>query len=196
MAGWPGILKSNSTPNSRRVARPTCLVATRQEATGELAMSQTPFHRMFHRAIHVLPRCPKRRSHAAPRQSLRPIRQVPTIRCGQRMLAIAPRHPLDFHAARRTVHASHRVDKKHGEPPQRHILKPPRKCQLALQPIHSLALTPRLRLIRRTPIRPRRLLTRRVARPTCLAGSRRDKKLRHACPILANDPHWRVRSNC
>jgi len=103
----------------------------------QVAVCQTPRHRMFYRAKHVLPRRAKGLGHPFPGKALCPAGQKPAIGRRQRMLAVAPGNLLHLHATSRAFDPTHRVDKVDGDPPQRDVLEP--TLGQAVVPRRSLA---------------------------------------------------------
>jgi len=51
------------------------------------------------------------------------------------LLALAPRHPLDGHAACRAIDPPHRVDEEHRDVPERHELEPSRRKPVVSRPL-------------------------------------------------------------
>jgi hypothetical protein len=83
----------------------------------ELAMSQAPGDKPFHRAIDRLPTGPEHPGRLPPAQPSRPARQESHHRAAHRAPAVAPREVLDDQAMLRALDSSRRIDKPSGHPP-------------------------------------------------------------------------------
>ena len=114
----------------------------------------TPLDRHLHRAKHRGPAGREDARHLGPAQPPRPARQKPHVAPRQLVLARRPRHPLHLHAALDALHPPHRIDQHHGNSPQRHVLKAPRRQGVIAGPRRSAARTHR----RGTGGRPQRHL--------------------------------------
>ena len=93
----------------------------------EIAVLQTPADGHLDRSEHALPRRLERLRYLGPAHPFRPAGEEPGVRGRRLVLAAAPGHRLDYHAARGAVDPAHGVHEKHRDPPQRNELETTRR---------------------------------------------------------------------
>ena len=93
----------------------------------EVAVLQAPAYGHRDRSEYTVPRRLEYLGHLRPANPLRPAGEEPGVRRRRLVLAAAPGHRLDHHAARVAVDPAHGVHEEHRDLPQRNELKTTRR---------------------------------------------------------------------